>query len=78
MIAFNAISKGTGKITEENLKCTFGASRESDPENFDHFCRNMISNYDTDLDDTLTLEEFKKIIHDFEKSTENANNANAN
>ena len=59
MLAFNAISKGGGVIKEENLRCTFGASRESDPENFDEFCRKMISNYDNDMSDNLNFEEFK-------------------
>ena len=45
-LAFNAISGGEDVIKEENLRCTFGASRESDPENFDEFCRNMIDRYD--------------------------------
>ena len=57
-LAFNAISNGTEKITEGNLRCTFGASREKDPQNFDEFCQNMINEYDNDCDGALNFEEF--------------------
>ena len=57
------------------MRTTFGASRESDPQNFDEFCRNMISKYDNDLDGSLTFEEFSKIIVDFNKSAVKVNDA---
>ena len=66
-LAFNAISKDGEGIKEENLRCTFGASREQDPQNFDEFCRNMISEYDNDDDGTLTFDEFSKIILYFDR-----------
>ena len=66
-LAFNSISCGKKVITEEDLKITFGASRNTDPQNFDDFCRNMIDKYDNTMDGSLTFEEFSNIIGDFNK-----------